>query len=363
MTSVLVIDDEHALREEIIDILQFEGYTVIGAENGRRGIEAALQHQPDIILCDIMMPEFDGYRVLLELKVNQSTAMTPFIFMTARADRQDIRKGMSLGADDYITKPFTHSEMLSAVHTRLEKQERLKQEAETAVNSLRQRLVSSLPHEMRTPLVGILGFAELMAMDADNLTPDQIRSMTSGIISGGERLHHTIENYLLFARLEGLVADPVKGISHEPGTSTPGTLAQFIAHDMASRHEREGDLRLGSLVNAPVTIGETTLRKITEELVDNAFKFSKPGSAVEICGQVQNGHYRLSVQDHGRGMTPEQSRHIAAFNQFDRKQYEQQGCGLGLAITQRLLELFNSKLEIQSVPNAGTLVTAVIKRS
>ncbi|HEY9880987.1 MAG TPA: EAL domain-containing response regulator [Leptolyngbyaceae cyanobacterium] len=120
--TILVIEDEAPIREIIYEMLEEADFKVITAENGRQGLGLAHEQEPDLILCDIMMPGLDGYEVLTHLRQNLPTALTPFIFLTARADRPDIRQGMTLGADDYLTKPFTQQELLDAVQVRLNKQ-------------------------------------------------------------------------------------------------------------------------------------------------------------------------------------------------------------------------------------------------
>jgi CRP-like cAMP-binding protein/CheY-like chemotaxis protein len=121
--TVLIIEDNNDIRENIFEILQLADYTVYEAQNGKAGVELAIMHKPDIILCDIMMPELDGYGVLYMLNKNPQTSNIPFIFLTARAERLDLRKGMEMGADDYLTKPFDDMELLTAIETRLKKKE------------------------------------------------------------------------------------------------------------------------------------------------------------------------------------------------------------------------------------------------
>lgn len=121
MKSVLVIDDNTDIRENTAEILDLAGYKTFTAENGKKGVEAALKEHPDLIVCDIMMPDLDGYGVLHLLRKNESTLHTPFIFLTAKTERTDFRKGMEMGADDYITKPFEDIELLNAIEIRLKK--------------------------------------------------------------------------------------------------------------------------------------------------------------------------------------------------------------------------------------------------
>lgn len=128
MEKILIIEDNEDIRENTAEILQMTNYKVFSAENGKVGVEVALQENPDLILCDIMMPVLDGYSVLHMLRKNTSTRNTPFIFLTAKSERDDFRKGMELGADDYITKPFNETELLKAVECRLKKVKLLKEE-------------------------------------------------------------------------------------------------------------------------------------------------------------------------------------------------------------------------------------------
>ncbi|TZF86238.1 response regulator (plasmid) [Pedobacter sp. BS3] len=120
-TTLLIIEDNEDIRESTAEILELAGYTVLKAENGKKGVELAQAHLPDLILCDIMMPELDGYGVLYLLNKNPETATIPFIFLTAKTERVDMRKGMEMGADDYLTKPFDEIELMNAIESRLSK--------------------------------------------------------------------------------------------------------------------------------------------------------------------------------------------------------------------------------------------------
>ena len=126
--TILLIEDNKEMRENITEILELSKYEVSSAKNGKEGVEFALKKKPDIIICDIMMPVLDGYGVLHLLAKNEETANIPFIFLTAKAERSDFRKGMEMGADDYVTKPFDDIELLNAVESRLKKSEALKKE-------------------------------------------------------------------------------------------------------------------------------------------------------------------------------------------------------------------------------------------
>ncbi|MEM9924448.1 MAG: EAL domain-containing response regulator [Cyanobacteria bacterium P01_D01_bin.50] len=143
MTKILVIEDEEAVRENILDLLEAEDFEAIAAPNGKIGVSLALNESPDLILCDLMMPEIDGFGVLTQLREKFHTSAVPFIFLTARSAKVDFRQGMELGADDYITKPFTRAELLTAITTRLQRQ------AAIINNPASQAELKAFPREMR----------------------------------------------------------------------------------------------------------------------------------------------------------------------------------------------------------------------
>lgn len=128
MKTILLIEDNQEVRENTAEILELAGYKVLTSENGKAGVETAMREKPDLIICDIMMPVLDGYGALHLLNKNEDTSAIPFIFLTAKAERSDMRKGMEMGADDYITKPFDDVELLNAVESRLKKVDALKKD-------------------------------------------------------------------------------------------------------------------------------------------------------------------------------------------------------------------------------------------
>ncbi len=126
MKTVLIIEDETQTRNIFLKCLEFEGFRAVGARDGATGMAMAKNHQPDLVVCDIMMPDMDGYSVLSSLRQNARTASIPFVFLTAKVTMTDLRRGMELGADDYLTKPCSIEQFLTAIGTRLERQEELK---------------------------------------------------------------------------------------------------------------------------------------------------------------------------------------------------------------------------------------------
>jgi DNA-binding NarL/FixJ family response regulator len=132
MKKILIIEDQPQMRKNLATILEMENFQVVTADNGKHGAETARTEKPDLILCDVMMPELDGYGVLESLRKDTATATAPFIFLTAKGDKLDLRKGMNLGADDYLTKPVSRDDLLAAVRVRLTRKQLHEAEIESA---------------------------------------------------------------------------------------------------------------------------------------------------------------------------------------------------------------------------------------
>ncbi len=356
MAKILVIEDEEAIRENILELLEAENFEGIGAINGKVGIKLAIEQIPDLILCDMMMPEVDGHGVIKALRSEPLTATIPFIFLTAKADKVDVRTGMELGADDYITKPCTPQELLKAIAIRLEKQKTISRQSQKTLDELRTNISMSLPHELRTPLNAILGFSELILSEYQVLEESDILEMIGQIQDSGHRLYRLIQNFLLYAELEIAATNPelLKEMRNSEFSCVKSLLSQK-ARQQAKHANRTDDLQL-NLQDSSVAIDSVRLAKIVEELLDNAFKFSLEGTPVLLSTFVENQTFILSVKDQGRGMTTDQIAQLEAYRQFDRKLYQQAGLGLGLAIVQRLVELHGGEFKIESFPQQETIV-------
>jgi diguanylate cyclase (GGDEF)-like protein len=172
MKKILVIEDEDFVRENIVELLDVEGFEVISAENGHEGVDLAKAMAPDLILCDVMMPGLDGYGVLTALRQESVTAAVPFIFLTAKAAKADFRQGMELGADDYITKPFTRAELLGAITSRLKKQAAVQQRYHTELQQAKQQLDYLSYNDSLTNLPNRLSlrerFKQVQSVDTSN---------------------------------------------------------------------------------------------------------------------------------------------------------------------------------------------------
>lgn len=353
MKKILVIEDEKALLEEVGEILTFEGYDVLLAENGKEGVDIALNHSPDLILCDIMMPVMDGKRVIYELKAAEKTTMIPFVFMSALAERQSVRDGMVMGADDYLTKPFTHKDLLETINTQFKKLEIHQKTTNKAIDSLCDRIITVLPDELRSPLSSIIGAGGLLNDISDILTPHDISRLGGEILNAGNRLYRLIENYLIYVQLE-INKHSKYGVTDQ---SEVKSLIKETATLLGGLYQRKDDIDITIDSVADIAIADNFFRKIMLEVIDNALKFSSVNSSVFILVGVENENLCVKVSDQGRGIQLEQISQINAFTKLSDNHQAESGAGLGLYITNRMLSLSGGHLEIKSQPGNGTEVS------
>src|SRR3954471_11079985 len=243
--KVLVIDDTAEVRMIIEESLKIYGFTTLAANDGVAGVEMARQHAPDLIICDINMPNMDGYETLTAIRNSDVTSTTPFIFLSGAVEKPNVRKGMELGADDYLTKPFTHKELVTAVNARLTKHAELQRQSDKKLDELRGNITLALPHELRTPLHGIMGLSSLMIEDHARMKPEEVLENARFIHESASRLHRLIENFLIYSQIE-LMASESKRIE-TPSSTPPVRVHEVIpplAKSIATRYRRPGDLKL-----------------------------------------------------------------------------------------------------------------------
>jgi two-component system, sensor histidine kinase and response regulator len=355
MKKILIIDDDPAMQSLAAKLLQARGFQTLSAGDGREGIEVARRYGPDLIICDVQMPNLDGYQTLAALQQDPLTSTIPFVFLTGVTGPENLRYAMGLGADDYLTKPYTVKELMAAVNTRLAKRAAQLRVSEKKLEELRSNIGTALPHELLTPLNGVLGLAGILADEGTVLEPPEVREFARGIQQSGMRLHRLIENFIVYSGLELLGSDPkqIAELRQQPAVRVRELIEQ-VAREQAEAAAREADLRL-DLEDVAVVITPDRMRKAAEELLQNAFKFSNGGRPVRVTAQVTGRQYVLAVADEGRGMTAEQIASIGAHMQFERRFYEQQGAGLGLIITRRIAQLYGGDLVIESVHGQQTV--------
>ncbi len=343
MEKILIIEDEHLILDSISEYLQLEGYECLKAISGEEGIQEANDETPDLIVCDIKMPGLNGHEVLKELRANPRTSTIPFIFLSALVKKSDLRKGMILGADDYLTKPFEPEDLLDSIKTRLEKHSAIKKRMKT----LRDSIAHALPHELQTPLVTIMGYAEMLSAKFKESSDDEAWEFTEAIHQAGVRLNRLVRNFIFYEKLQLMSTDSQSMASSKGVSEITPDLVIDISHKVADRFNRKDDLDI-SVEKSVIAVPKTYFLILIEELLDNAYKFSTKGTKVTLSGNNKDEYYRLIITDKGRGMTEEQLANIGAYLQFERNKYEQQGMGLGLTISMKIVEIYGGAIKINS---------------
>lgn len=356
--AILVVDDEPNNFDVIETILSNADYALYYAAGGSVALRMIESVRPDVILLDVMMPDIDGIEVCRQIKMKEEWATIPIIMVTALNSKQDLANCLRTGADDFISKPVNSVELRARLHSmlrikqqydHLESYNVLQQNTIKMLNlnleALRGNLTTALPHELNTPLHGIMMALEILIEDFRN--SDDLGTLHLLELShrSAKRLDATTQRFLRYASLELLRTQP-KTVEY-----TPSSFVKDLVSNRILNNKDKVDL-VCKVESAELTISKTYFGWILEELIDNAVKFSKAGTTISIAGQVDiNQKYLLSVHNHGRGMTHEQIMNVGAFMQFERSKYEQQGSGLGLIIARTVIELYNGIFNISSIYN------------
>lgn len=358
MKKILIVDDSEYILESTSVLLTLEGYEVYTAMNGEEGYQKALEILPDLILCDIQMPIMDGYSMLEKIRSNPKTEFIPFVFLTAFGEKQNIREGMIRGADDYITKPFTHQELIEALNTQWKKLETFKKQIKQKVETVDKAISFALPHEFRTVLNEVIGSAKFILSGINDLSKEEIYEIASDIVRSSNRLMRITENFLIYTKIEAIANNPEKKEQLRLHfTDEPFAIIQDLASLKSGNYDRFNDLVLEQPVyDIFLEISSDSFYKIVDELLDNAFKFSEKGQKIYITSSIDKDKVCFSIKDEGRGISEEKLNLIDSLTQFEREIYEQQGLGMGLFIAKRLVELHDGRLEIKSEVGKGTEV-------
>lgn len=354
---VLVIEDDVNWLTWVASHMESAGHAVETAKDGAAGLEIAARFRPDLILCDVEMPVLDGFGVLRAVRSRPALAGTPLIFLTSRQARTDQRQGMALGADDYLTKPFSREELLAAVAGALAKRAPLEERLQRYTEEYRRELAAPWAHELLTPLNGILGIAALIESDPGAVSQDELRELARSIQDRARRQQNLARKLVHYFQLERLRecgwSDPSAAVE-----AAGGIEEEVLA--VVGRMGRVADLRM-TCARAAVRISPQWLRAAAGELVENACKFSPKGTSVRVTAAVVDGLYRLEVVDAGPGMAAVERASIAAFRQFGREKLEQQGLGLGLAIVRTIARLHGGSLTLQALAEEGGGLHAVLE--
>ncbi|MCJ7708143.1 MAG: response regulator [Anaerolineales bacterium] len=357
---ILVVEDNTLLLEGIRDLLEVSGYRVLMAGDAVQALALLEHNHPDLIVSDIMMPGMDGYELYEQVRLRPDLLDTPFVFVTARGEKADIRRGKELGADDYITKPFEEEDLLVVVRAKLARRQALKQQGEDQFSELKRTIVATLSHEFRTPLTYVINYSEMLGSQGGQIDPDDFRQFMQGIRRGAERLHRLVLDFITLVELETGEAESTYQFRRRVIDDISPWLRTVVRRHQEAAEARH--LRLEIDVPdglPPVLADEVYLANAIGRLLENAVKFSKPTSErIRVWAEADGTSLRLSVEDQGVGIRQEELVSLfVLFRQIDRPKQEQQGTGSGLAICRGIVEIHGGKVEVASVYELGSTFT------
>ncbi len=367
--TVLILEDDQPLMEGIRDILELQGYRILTAVNGLEGLRVmhSCTQPPDLIVSDIMMPEMDGYEFLAAVQSNPKWVDIPFIFLTAKGEKEDVREGRMLGADDYVVKPFEVDDLVVRIASKLRRSRQLRQTQESRITDIKRRILNVLHHEFRTPLTYVVAYSDLLdGSDISEMSLEDIKEFLSGINSGAQRLRRLVENFILLVELETGEAATTFAWRKRPINEVASIFSAAEENVQQALQTFGVTLEIVQPTNLPALVGDAEyLKVVLIRLLDNGIKFSnKPNSVVTLSTSFDERYVYFHVSDRGRGIAPEELPNIfEVFYQIDRHKFEDQGIGAGLAIVKRIVELHNGVLNVQSRLGEGSTFTIGIPRA
>jgi CheY-like chemotaxis protein len=356
MKKILVIEDEDSIRENIFDALSLNGFEVYTTENGLDGLNLAIKINPDLIICDIMMPLMNGYEVLSAIKEEEKLMLTPFIFISAKSKYEDVRNGMNLGADDYLIKPFLLHELLKTVDSKLVDADRKRKNYLEKQQDLIEQYGLIQMHELNTPMNGILtSITLLQEMGLHNYSID-VAELLQIINVSSKRLHRSLSNIFFYKQLkDGNYGFYSEGIRE--------TSISVSIENIAKNYNRSEDLIYSSEVDT-IQFDRKLLMTIISELLDNAFKFTEKKdqvffSLIRIKDAI---HFKLHHTNR-TNFEKKEFVEVKPYLQFKKESIEQAGIGLGLSIVKLISKQYKLNLNYEIDKDKNAVFTLIIPES
>ena len=353
MFKILIVEDTLTIREEIHDILVMEGYTVFEAENGSIGFEIALKKHPDLIISDILMPKLNGFEMYKKLQNNKTTKLIPLIFLSAKAEKSDIRAGMNLGAEDYLTKPIDVEDLLNTVKIKIDKKLLLAQETidkTTTISAILQQQKKELDnyaqlisHELKTPLRNI---SDILIWIREELA-HPISSENS--INSIELLEKKVERMeLLLIKLEQY--KNIRSSSFKKNKINLNTIAKKVI----AKLQVPSHIKIEIKNKLPTLFAdEIMLEKVFEILIQNALDhIDKKKGLILLACETTEEDYLFSIKDNGIGIKTKY--HEKIFEMFQTID-SNNSTGIGLSIVKKIISYYNGEVKVESKTNKETI--------
>lgn len=346
--SILIVDDQPQ-NIQLIGTLLRNKYNLYVADNGEKAIKIAIDKKPDLILLDIMMPSLSGFEVCRILKSNTDTLEIPVIFLTAKNESEDIVTGFSLGAVDYITKPFKREEVLVRIanHIKLKETENeLKKR-----NQEKDRFFSIIAHDLKNPLSGFMGLTEMVMEKIDNFKQDELKHYIEIMNSSASQLYKLLANLLEWARLQ------MGNVKFEPTYNNLSELVDKVFYLLKGNTEKKS-IKVENNIseNLGFVFDLNMLESVLRNLISNAVKFTKPEGSISVSAKTEDGNVIISVKDTGIGMPDKLKNKIFKLSEIvsRRGTNGEESTGLGLILCKDLVERNNGKIWFESEIETGT---------
>lgn len=378
---ILVIDDDPDNFDVIQALLPDRGYRLHYSASGIEALQTLDTFHPDLVLLDMMMPEMDGTEVCRRVKSNSKWNALPIIMVTALNSKEDLARALQSGADDFISKPINGLELRARIHSLLRMkyqydrihalanvQRQTIRLLQDNLQELRGNLATSLPQQIHDPLQGILGTIKRLIEDIDTLPPNSVQELLCNSYQAACRLEQLTQKFLNYLYLELATSSLEEDVFQLaiPPTALP-THSRYIqqqAEAIAQVWNRSADL-VCAITDLELQIPQHHLQWIVDEVLDNAFKFSEPGSPVTVHSDHQNSYLHLWISDRGCGMTSKQIASIGEFMTFSSENEAialssvtklAAGSGLGLKIAQKTVELYGGRFLLTSTYQQETTI-------
>ncbi len=361
--AVLVVDDNPLIVNVLKSLLNSQQYNVYVSSNGEEALEVLSKKEIDVVICDVMMPQMDGYQLHQTMRQKSEHAHIPFVFLTALSDNSEILKGMEVGADDYLVKPFDPRELLSLVKGKVQRSRNIKNSASEQYDTFRKKIIHTLSHEFRTPLVAINTGTELLIEQKKSIDDVKIQNLLEAIRRGGQRLEKLVSDFMLLQQIEAGMAAKLYQ------TRAARILVSDLIHDVIDEQsevlqQEKFNVELNFLNdNLEVYVYAPQIKDILSRIISNSIKFKLKDLKIDFTVYSQESEVVIEVKDRGIGIDASKVKEaIDIFGQINRDKFEQQGGGLGLAIANRYSAINSGTLEFEKRKGGGSVVTLTLPR-
>ncbi len=360
---IMAIDDNPEVTNILSLMLSSRGYEVVTAEGGAEALGLMEERRPDLILCDIMMPEMDGFEVFRRVREHPQWRILPFVFLTARSDMDARTYSRELGVEAYIMKPFDRGELIAVINGLLRRAEELQSYSTAEMDTFKSQFLFMITHELNTPLSVVRMLTENLRQSLTRMTEAQVVESLELQSESVARLSSIVESMLLALQIDTGRAQQLFDTWAAP--QLIGTLVNTVVRQAGPLARGRQVIVMGSGLDGQYWVmgHQEQLQQIFRRILDNAIRFSPRGERVLVTMSATEELVEISFKDRGPGMGPDEiDTAFARLHQVNREQQEQQGVGLSLNLSRALALIHGGDIRVVSAPGAGSTFTVILPR-